>query len=356
MVTSLQISSDQRIITLQRLEDKSWQVSASGPGIEDVRYSADSGVITNTFQELITLRALRFVSDAPSDTDLRKFGLDTPQRIVEVIGEQNHRLLLGDLDPETRTLYAKVGDAPFVYTVPLQIIRELPVSPLAYRNRLLDQIPETASITSVKVIDLETGDILLDREMGEGGKSWTAGLLDERSETADTSFVSILRQLRNFRVESYLSPTFTPGLQIDEERTIPWRYRLEATVLLPGSGETSKETIGYSLTERIEGTLQGGGSDKKGVTFILPQDFIDAWNDLFATRELPEEYDEAAAAEAAAKSEHTWETMDETDPAPITTPEGALEVTSEKNAEPAIPEEDVSGDSSDTLSDPTSTD
>ncbi|MGE9289711.1 MAG: DUF4340 domain-containing protein, partial [Puniceicoccales bacterium] len=71
LVTSLQIGAKGRTISLQKLENQSWQVSASGEDLEPVRYPADPGVLTQTFQSLITLRAHRFVSDAPSDSDLR---------------------------------------------------------------------------------------------------------------------------------------------------------------------------------------------------------------------------------------------------------------------------------------------
>ena len=299
LVTSLRISSGPRTVTLQKLEDQSWQVSASGEEIEAVRYPADPGVLSRTFESLITLRAVRFVSDAPSDKDLTEYGLDDPQRTVEVVGEETHKLLLGDLNPETRLIYAKVEGEPFVYAVPLQIIRGLPVNALAYRFRVLDKIPDNGSIRTVKVTDLNTGELLLDREMGADGKSWTAGELDDPNEPPKTSFVILVRQLRDFRVASYLSPSFTSGLEIDADRAIPWRYELEAEVELPGSGDSTTETIRYVLTDRVEGTLQGGGSQEEEVTFVLTQEMIDAWADLFPPRALPEEYDEEAALEAA---------------------------------------------------------
>ncbi|MEM0966640.1 MAG: DUF4340 domain-containing protein [Verrucomicrobiota bacterium] len=311
LVSSLSIRSGPRTISLQKLEDQSWQVSASGDDIENTRYAADPGVLARTFESLITLRALRFISDAPSDLDLEEYGLDTPQRTVSVVGEETDTLLLGNLEPDTKTIYAKTGEAPFVYAVPLQIIRDLPVSPLFYRLRILNQLPELARIQSVKINDLESGEVLLDRVLGEDGKSWTDGVLDDPEEAANTAFLEVLKQLRTFRVESYLSPEFTPGLQIEEERLLPWRYRLEAKVLLPGGGESAEETLDYVLTERIEGTLQGGGSSKEDVTFILPQDFIDAWSELFPERPLPDEYKEEAASEAVRQTAETADPLEE---------------------------------------------
>ncbi|MFP4352421.1 MAG: DUF4340 domain-containing protein, partial [Puniceicoccaceae bacterium] len=118
-VTSLDISSPTRTLSLRKLEDDSWHIKARGEDIDPVGYPADPGEISRTFEELITLRAVRFVSDAPSDSDLRTYGLDEPQRVVEIVGQETLRLLLGDLDLESKTVYAKTGDKPFVYAVPL---------------------------------------------------------------------------------------------------------------------------------------------------------------------------------------------------------------------------------------------
>jgi len=300
-VTSVRIFSPEREISLQRLENNnSWQVSAVVEGEEPVRYPADPDVLTQTFEALITLRAVRFVSDAPSDSDLADYGLDKPQRRVVLSGEESNELLLGDLEPETRTIYAKVAGEPFVYAVPLDIIRALPVSALAYRYRLLDSLPEAARIRSVRVVDLEDGEVLLDRQIGADGQSWETTGEGEEALEENTAFSILLRQLRQFRVASYFSASFGEGLQIEADRLIPWSYRLEVTIELPGGEDTTEIKRQYTLTKRVGGTLQGGGFEREDVTFLLPQGFIDAWAVLFPERELPEIYEEEEAAAAAA--------------------------------------------------------
>lgn len=344
-VTSVDISSPTRTVSLQKLENDSWRVKAEGEDLDPVGYPADPGEISRTFEELVTLRALRFVSDAPSDSDLRTYGLDKPQRVVEVVGQETRRLLLGDLDVESKTVYAKVAEDPFVYAVPLDVVRNLPVSPLAYRDRLLERLPQAARIRAIRVTDLESGETLLDRALGEDGRSWTAES-DETggvvaNEEENRAFARVLEQLRSFRVESYLSPAFTPGFRIDEDRIVPWRYALEADILLPGGEEAAEETRRYVLTERIEGTLQGGGSEEKDVTFTLPQDLIDAWSALFPERPLPEVYDAEAALEAATAPDQTNEKSEDPDQPPET-PETAEapepEEKQERETEPVEPE------------------
>ncbi len=302
-VNEVRIVSPSRKISLQRLEDNnSWQVSSIVEGEEPVRYPADPDVLTKTFESLITLRAVRFVSDAPSDSDLADYGLDDPQRRVLLAGETSNELLLGNLDPETKTLYAKVAGQPFVYAVPLDIIRDLPVSALAYRYRLLDALPETARVKSVRVTNLESGEILMDRAIGDDGQSWESEAEGEDAAEKNGAFAIILRQIRDFRVASYFSSTFGNGLRIEPDRLIPWSYELSAVIELPGSGDATEIIRKYSLTERIGGTLQGGGFEPEEVTFLLPQIFIDAWAILFPERELPEIYEEEAATEAATET------------------------------------------------------
>ncbi|MGE9289712.1 MAG: hypothetical protein ACQKBT_01900, partial [Puniceicoccales bacterium] len=179
------------------------------------------------------------------------------------------------------------------------------------------------------------------------------GELDDPNEPPKTSFVTLVKQIRSFRVESYLSSAFTPGLEIEPGRTIPWRYRLESEVELPGSGESTVVRKEYYFTERVEGTLQGGGSEEEQATFILTQTLIDAWADLFPTHPLPEEYDAEAAQEAAdatgfhprddhgssptssetEQDEPSAPTTPNSDPQPATSP--SPEQTAESNKAPA---------------------
>ena len=317
--SSIQISSGPRMVTLQKLENESWQVSASGDEIDPVRFPADPTVLRQTLESLITLRAVRFVSDAPSDSDLEQYGLDEPQRTVEIIGGGNHKLILGDLDPETKLIYAQVEGEPFVYAVPLQVIRSLPVSALAYRFRTLNRVPENGRIKTVSVTDLETGEVLLSREIGADGDSWTTDAPEGNNILTEKAFGVILDQIREFKVESYLSDQFQDGLILEADRIIPWRYSLQASLELPGSGESTLIERQYFLTSRIEGTLQGGGSEELETTFILPPEIIEAWTELFPPRPLPEEYDVEEAQTILLESEA--DEIDSPNPQPSAAPE-----------------------------------
>lgn len=291
-LSSLDIAGSAGIeINLQRLEDDSWRVISNSENGEFIRYPADDGVLAELLTSLLTLKAKRFVSDAPSVSDLERYGLIDPQRTVLIKGEKTQELLLGEIDPENMTLYAKMLKEPFVYAISMQIIRNLPLSPLAYRYRVLDRVPQAGKIRSVTVKNIQTDELLMDRELRNDGASWEENI-GEINGDEQLAFLEILKQIRNFRVHSYLGSKFDEaGIRIQEGETLPWVYRLEATIELPGGGENTLETVRYQLTERVEGTLQGGGSVAEDVVFSLPQNFMDAWNTLFFDRELPPEYD-----------------------------------------------------------------
>lgn len=332
-LTSLAVEGgDQRKVTLQKLEDESWRVLSTNEEGEQIRFPADPEVLSQTISNLLTLRASRFVTDAPSESDLETYGLAEPQRRIRIEADRTQELLIGALDPERMTLYAKMANEPFVYTVPVQIIRDLPLSPLAYRSRIVQIVPETAKIKAIRVIRLTDDEILLERAIGEDGMSW-----EEKVEEVDPeeqiAFLELLQQIKRFRVASYLRGDFSEeGLAIEEDRILPWGYLWEADIDLPGGNGVTRETRQYYLTERIEGTLQGGGAPARSVLFTLPQSVIDAWHVLFFDRPLPLEYDESVLERFRQQEIDTEE-----DDAPVEENEVETEIELENDAEPEPP-------------------
>ncbi|MEX2043757.1 MAG: hypothetical protein WD941_00295, partial [Opitutus sp.] len=57
----------------------------------------------------------------------------------------------------------------------------------------------------------------------------------------------------------------------------PWRFRLEATVVLPGgTGADQTSTLTLFLSERAGGTQQLAGSREFDAVFVLDQPLLDA--------------------------------------------------------------------------------
>ena len=81
------------------------------------------------------------------------------------------------------------------------------------------------------------------------------------------------------------------------DRTLPWVFRLSATIQLPG-GETDRtEVREYVFTKRLSGTLQVGGSKQNDAIFEIPQELLDALYEMIDDMELPPEAKELPVAE-----------------------------------------------------------
>ena len=67
----------------------------------------------------------------------------------------------------------------------------------------------------------------------------------------------------------------------------PWRYRLDATVSLPGgAGGGAADTVSLWLAERTGGTEQLAGSARIGAVFQLEQPLLDAlWTLTYGDRD-----------------------------------------------------------------------
>jgi hypothetical protein len=99
----------------------------------------------------------------------------------------------------------------------------------------------------------------------------------------------LLASVRTFRVDSYLLDRFEHSYPLNREKSLPWVYRLSATIQLPGGETDREETREYFFTERISGTIQGGGSERHKSIFEIPQTLIDTLYELTDDMELPPE-------------------------------------------------------------------
>lgn len=300
-------------VNLQRLESGEWQALGVDRAGEAVRYAADPGILQQIVGVLLNLRASRFINDAPSESDLTNLGLQEPQRHLTLsLSTGTRSLLLGSIDPERRGVYVKSGEQPFIYLVPLSILTHLPTETLDFRHRMLEKMPETAVLKSISVTDLQNNTVIFERNRHRDGESWEESGEDDPDR--QIAFAALVRQLKNFQTGTFLTDSFTAGYTSTTGETHPWRFKITAVFQLPGGadGSVTDERI-YHLTERIDGSLQAGGSRRFNTTFNLPQAFIDHWEVLFPSRPTPPEMemvdtpptaDETSPAEEAAGEEN----------------------------------------------------
>lgn len=295
-VTGITLSApNQPELTLQRLEgaagaEASWQIvhrnAAAGPQTQ----TADLKAVQRLLEQLTLLSAKKFQSDAPSDADLEAWGFNQPEReiIVAFTNPQGAtatlKLQLGLATPRDGKAYARLSTERFVYVVDPAILAETGVAPLAYRERLLRELPGAASITTLKLVDLSTHATLLEK--------------NPAAEPADSPVATLAAQMRTLRARRFVLDSFPAKVPVGGEER-PWRYQLDATVALPGGSGQQTETYSLFFTERVGGTIQLAGSSEFAAVFEIEQPLLDTlWQIIYGPKD-PGAPEPAPAAQPA---------------------------------------------------------
>lgn len=293
VISAINISEDGRKIRLQKLEtsDNDWQVLES-KGEEEIQpHRADPVIMGRLLDDLATLRASGFAVDAPTPTENERLGFNQPRRTVTLSFTEGDpfTLILAHPEDDNEALYAKTNQADFIYQVERQpTLRMIPLNTHHYRNRTLDTLPAAARISALKLTYLETDQSVLDLELPDDSADWNTYLLENDFDRANDIRI-LLDAVRSFSVKSYLLDAYADAYSVDTDRTLPWVFRLSATIQLPG-GETDRtETREYVFTKRLSGTIQVGGSKQNNVIFEIPQALLDALYELTDDMELPPE-------------------------------------------------------------------
>ncbi len=294
-VNAITVSApNQPDLILQRLESgahsadaPAWQIvrrgdAAAGPQTQP----ADRAAVTRLLDQLGQLSALvpdGFRSDAPTAADLETWGFNRPEREVTLA-------LVGSPAPVTvqlgtdaaRNVYARLGPSAnpgaSVYAVDPGILRELPVAPRAWRERLVRELPAGARLTNLKLTDLASGQVVLNAEIDATGQA----VVGTREPAA---VAVVLAAVHTLRAREFVLDQFAEQVNVGGEER-PWRYRLEATaILVGGAGEQTSVTTLF-LTPRLGGDRQLAGSpaNEFNAVFALEQPVVDA---LFRITEGP---------------------------------------------------------------------
>jgi hypothetical protein len=272
-------------LTLQRLEpapnaatpDGAWQIIRRGDGAQPGTQTeaADPALIQRLLAQLGSLSALGFVSEAPTADQLESWGFNRPEREVRLTfaaaaGAPNTDLVLRLGTDAQRLVYARVGPSNenSIYSVDPEILRELSVEPVAWRNRLVHELPATARISALKLTDLTKPEPpLVETAIDANGQPTKAGLNVDALQ-------KLLTQLRKLYANRFVQPAFADNVAAAGDE--PWRYRLEATIDLPGGVPGQANTLTFFFTKRLGGAQQFAGSREIDAIFAIEQPLLDA--------------------------------------------------------------------------------
>jgi hypothetical protein len=290
-LSAVNIAENGRKIRLQKLETGDWQVLESTEDSEIRPHRADPEIIQTLIDHLAGLRAIGFAVDAPSPTDNNRLGFNQPRRIVTLSlkNEEAISLTLAHPEDDENGLYARTTGADFIYEVDRQsTLNILPLNTRHYRIRSLDTLPQAAKISAIRLSRIDTDQDVFNLSLNDAAADWVA-LLEMLDAKTAGHIEELLASVRTFRVDSYLLDRFEHSYPLNREKSLPWVYRLSATIQLPGGETDREETREYFFTERISGTIQGGGSERHKSIFEIPQTLIDTLYELTDDMELPPE-------------------------------------------------------------------
>lgn len=274
-IKNITISQSGSAVNLHKLESGVWKVLTKDEKGNLNSIAADNEVVTRLIEKIRKLEAVSFLSDAPSAATLNQFGLEEPQRLIQIVStDDEQELLIGNVNDETGHLYAKMKNSPFIYEVQANILAEVPVSVLHYQDRLLNQLPNGAIIESMKLTFIPKDKILFERSLHGTNSNWEK-LLESESPDKRTALLAMIHGAYEFKVKDYLQKQFTQSVKLDKNSTLPWVYKLELRVLLPGGEHNEKKSLEYYFTKRLSGSLQIGGSPSRDSIFKLNQDWVD---------------------------------------------------------------------------------
>ena len=276
--------SNQPTLTLQRLENATdagaggWQIVRRNEGAQGTQTQpADAALVQRLLNQLMALTAIDFVSDAPTSAQLETWGFNRAERVVRLTfggsaapGAAPTELVLNLGTDAQRQVYARPSDpGTSIYSVDAEILRELPLEPVAWRQRLVHELPAAARISGLKLIDLTRAEKpLLETTFDAAGQPANGGPNAEAVK-------KLAAQLRKVTARRFVQGSFSDKVSIaGDER--PWRYRLEAAVSLPGGAAEQSSTLPLMFTERVGGAQQFAGSKELDAIFELDQPFIDA--------------------------------------------------------------------------------
>jgi hypothetical protein len=285
-VTSIAITApNQPELDLQRLEPAAgaqaagWQIIRRGGGAQVPQtLPADAAAVQRLLDQLETLTALKFQNDAPTNAELEDWGFNRPEREIALTlaGATIPQVTLQVGLPTNRenVAYARIAGSYSVYAVEPDILAETSEKPLAWRERLLSSIPASARITSLSLANAADGSVIYAHKLADA-ETWDAALAAETAPRK-AALAVVLAQLRALRAARFVQDGF-PDKVVAAGEVRPWRYKLDATVSLPGgAGAGQVNTMTLWFAERTGGAEQLAGSKEIGAVFAIEQPLLDA--------------------------------------------------------------------------------
>lgn len=280
-VTEIEIAKDGETISLQQLEKQSEEDQTRWRALKETTENTlksvvlDQRILKKLLNQISQLRAVSFLSDAPSEVEIADFGLNPPRKTISIKGRELIVLELGAPDSNNVTVPLRVKGDPYVFEVGADISLETPIDLNMYRDRVLSEIPADHVLQSVRIIDVENPEQVLWEVDVSNQEEYEASL--ESMEIAEIDRIKrILAYAKKFSVQAYYDESPEDGFLFGDQIK-PWRFAFVINSLSQSNPEDVLERR-FLLTERIGGSLQVGAWMQENEMFTLTQELI---NDIF---------------------------------------------------------------------------
>ncbi len=290
-VTTLSVKSPESEVIVDHLANQTWQVRDKDSAGQPHPFDADTATVQALLMGLENLAAKNFASDAPGD--LAPFGLAVPWRTVALhTTDQVLTVDLGETAAADATAaphyYAKVEGADTVYELDGAVFNQLEpqmdAEPLHFRDRVLESLPASAQITTLKLSHLTDNQDIYNGTLPDN-TTWDKYLpnTDTSTSARRTALLDLLNYVKKFVVQDYRAAAFTDDYQQPMPAPtppveLPWRFRLDAVVQIPAEGATpgQNKTLSFYFTDALHGSQQIGGAKEPapGAIFDLAPGLI----------------------------------------------------------------------------------
>ena len=264
----------------QSVETQSWQIVRRGDTTQGPQtIPADRAAVQRLLEQLSLLAAQQFKSDAPRDADNESWGFNRPEREITLTlaGAAPLALQIGLPTQRDGFAYARLpASSPSVFAIDPDVLKETPLAPRAWRDRLLRALPAGARITALTLGPAAAGPAPLYTHQLASGETWAAALAAEPAARR-AALETVLAQLANLRAKEFVLDQFADRVNAaGEER--PWQYRLDAAITLTGGAGEQTSTTTLYLSPRLGGDRQLAGSPavEFNTVFAIEQPLLDA--------------------------------------------------------------------------------
>lgn len=305
-IDNIDISKDGKILKLRKLTGGVWDVIGAGSKGDTLTAKADLAKVNTLLTKLDGVRARDFVNDIPAD-NLSVYGMDANALTISITGsdQKSYTFTIGShykLGGATLA-YAKTNASPAICGISRDLENAVSTDFLFYRSRILEALPEKAIISSVKIIENKTGEILFSANSENGDFKKAFDALKPRDAASAKTLVEFVKR---FVVREYLNENFSDAGAVAGGKTYPWTYTLQADIDLPGTGEAIvAEKREWKISNPLGGTTQYGGNKRLNSTFSIELPLLDALRELTLERKAPEELNVPAPVPASKSSVKT---------------------------------------------------